>query len=213
MTFMRHSFVAIISSVTLLLWSACASYKLGTHGTLPFESIYIVPAKNESFAPQAQALVSAQVREAFIKDGRVKVLSSIESADVVLELTLSDYDRNVGARLRADTVAARTVNLGLTASVSLFEAENGVPVFELRQISQTTTVHSDNPYAGSTRQQQSYIQAEHNAMERLARGIARKITDEVLSPWPTHKEASATQAAKEAVDIQATTAVTETVTE
>ncbi len=194
-----------LSLIIVALFSGCASYKLGSHGTLPFETIYIRPAVNESFAPQSQAIISAQIREAFIRDGRVRVLNKETEADAVLDVTLTDYERQAGARSRVDTEVARTFRLELTAEISLYNANSGDFYFESRRLEQSTSVYSDNPYATTTAQKQGYVQAEYNAMSRIARGIARQITDEVLSPWPSRKEEAIAIAADEAESVEAAT--------
>ncbi|MEN8663107.1 MAG: LPS assembly lipoprotein LptE [Lentimonas sp.] len=198
----RSTFLYGLSLLAIAFFSGCASYQLGTHGSLPFESIYIRPAVNESFAPQSQAMISAQIREAFIRDGRVKVLSKESEADAVLEVTLTEHERQAGARLRTDTESARTFRLELSAEISLFNVNSGDFYFEGRQLRQNTSVYADNPYATTATQAQGYIQAEYNAMTRIARGIARKIADEVLSPWPTHEEEAITLEAKKAETIE-----------
>jgi hypothetical protein len=168
--------------------SGCASYKLGSHAELPFKSIYVRPATNESFAPQAQALVSAQIRQAFIRDGRVKIVSDESTADAILEVAITDYETRSRARQRNDTVTASTYRLELTAKISLFNANAGDFYFQDREIVENSGIYADNPYATTTRETQSYIRAEYNAMTRLARGVARQVADEVLSPWPTRDE-------------------------
>lgn len=193
----RCTFLSGLCLLTIALFSGCASYNLGSHTEIPFESIYIRPATNESFAPQSQALVSAQIREAFIRDGRVKIVSDESKADAVLEVTITEYDRSSGARSRADTVSARTFRLSLKTEISLYNANAGDFYFQDRQLTETAGVYSDNPYATTTNERQGYIRAEYNAMTRLARGIARQITDEVLSPWPSREDERASAIAKQ----------------
>jgi len=204
----KRTLLASVSLLTLCLISACASYKLGTHGSLPFKSIYITPVKQESVAPQAQAIVSAQIREAFIQDGRVRLVSSEEDADVVLDIKLMGYDRRAGARFREDTQFARTFNLTLTAEVDLFDNRSGDFLFSERELSEAISVYSDNPYATNETEQQSYIQAERNAMGRIARGIARRIADQVLSSWPTREDELAMHEAEKAAKLKEAAAET-----
>lgn len=194
----RRLFLIGTSLITLALFSGCASYKLGAPTELPFESIYIRPASNDSFAPQVQALVSAQIRETFIRDGRVKLLSKESDADAVLSVNLTNYERNAGARNRQDTVSARTFNLTIHAAISLYNANQGDFFFEERNVSEDASVYGDNPFvdAKDFEQRQAYNQAEYSAMTRLARSLARQITDEVLSPWPSREEEAGTPTAE-----------------
>lgn len=177
----RRIFTALTALVTLAILSGCASYRWGTGSELAFESIFVKPASNDSFAPQAQALVSAQIREAFIRDGRVKIVTSEEKADAVLLVNLTDYARNPSARSSVDTEQARDFELKLTAVISLYDQANGGYHFERRMIEESTNAYTDNPFSDEV--VDSYQQAEYQAMPRLARDLARKVADEVLSPW------------------------------
>lgn len=173
----------------LALWVAsflggCKSYQLGHPTELPFKSIYIQPAANDSFAPQAQALLSSQIREAFIRDGRTRLVTSEEDADAVLLINLTEYDRSAAARQSADTAVARDFDLNLTAEVSLFDQNKGDYYFQKRELQERSNAFADNPYADRTDvRTQDFLQAEYQAMPRLTRDLARKIADEVLSPW------------------------------
>ena len=173
--------IGLVSIVVLSLLNGCANYHLGSSAEIPFKSIYIKPATNHSFAPQAQPIVSAQIREMFIHDGRVKLVTSEEEADAVLYVDLTKYDRSAGARNSQDTVRANDFDVRLTAEASLFDRSNGVYLFKERSVQATTNAYIGNPYSDS--EIISYKQSERQALEQLAREIARKITDEVLSPW------------------------------
>jgi len=166
-----------------LSFSGCAHYRAGTGAELPFESIYIRPAENDSFAPQAQALVSAQVREAFIRDGRLKVLADESEADAVLLITLTEYDREAAARFGDDTVEAQAFDLELTALVSLYHAGQGDFLFANRSVSERKLAYVQDLYDEDPGENQGFVQAEYQSMPRLARDLSRRIADEVLSPW------------------------------
>ena len=88
----RAGILAMIAIFTVALISGCKSYQLGNPAILPFESIYIKPVTNDSFAPQAQAMLSTQIRDTFIRDGRTKLVSSKQAADAVLIVNLTKYD-------------------------------------------------------------------------------------------------------------------------
>ena len=178
---LARTLMGLVSIVVLSLFNGCANYNLGSSAEIPFKSIYIKPATNHSFAPQAQPIVSAQIRETFIHDGRVKLVANEKDADAVLFVDLTKYDRSAGARNSQDTVVANDFDIRLTAEASLFDQSKGVYLFKERSIQATTHAYIGNPYSDS--EIISYQQSERQAMEQLAREIARKITDEVLSPW------------------------------
>ncbi len=176
-------YTRISLTVTLLLslFSACASYQLGSPAAIPFQSIYLQPVANHSFAPQAQAIVSAQLREHFIRDGRVTVVATEEEADAVLFVDLTEYNRSAAARNSNDTVIANNFDVRLKAHISLFDPSTGAYLFRDRSIDASTSAYIGNPYAAN--QTIAYQQSERQAMTQLARQISRQISDEVLSPW------------------------------
>lgn len=197
----RRTILACLSLIALSLLSGCASYKLGAPSELPFESIYIRPAANQSYAPQAQALLSSNIRQAFIHDGRVKVLSSEEAADAVLEVTITDYIRRTAARRQDDTVGAATYNATLVAELSLFDANKGDFFFKKREVQERNNLYFGNPYTATATDPVGFSKAEFDGMPILTRGLARKIADEVLSPWPARKVAPQPVVAEDAAEV------------
>jgi len=174
--------VALLFFVVLGLFSGCASYQLGAPAELPFKTIYIRPTSNDSFAPQAQAIVSSQLRKQLIRDGRVQLVSNEAEADTVLAVNLAEYRRSSGARRSTDTVVASDFIISLTADISLYNPSKGDYFFEDRRLTGSTKTYTENPYETGLRTQ-AYQQSEYQAMPLLARDLARIIADEVLSVW------------------------------
>jgi len=175
---------ALVTLFALCLFGGCSAYKLGSPAEPPFRALYIRPADNDSFAPQAQAIVSAQLREAFIRDGRIKLAASEAAADAVLTVNLTVYNKQIGARNSDDTLLASSFDLSLGSTISLYDQNKGEYLFKNRMIQDNTTTYVENPYADpGALNTQTHIQSEYQATALLARGLARKIADEVLSPW------------------------------
>jgi hypothetical protein len=184
-TFCRLSLPAFLALACVGFFGGCKSYQFGNATELPFESIYIQPVANESFAPQAQALLSAQIRDAFIRDGRTRLVTKEADADAVLIVSLTEYGRQAAARQSEDTVVARDFDLTLAATVSLYDQNKGDYYFSGRILEERSNAYADNPYAANPAISgtQGFLQSEYQAMPRLTRDLARKIADEVLSPW------------------------------
>ena len=91
----------------------CSHYRLGTGSRPAFTSLRIEPVANRTALPQAEALVSARLREAFIRDGRVAIGSG---GNVTLSVSLTDYRRDIAAVREGDTGLARKFNLTLSAA-------------------------------------------------------------------------------------------------
>ena len=81
------------TAILALAVAGCSNYRLGTGSRPAFASLRVEPVVNRTSLPQAEALVSARLREAFIRDGRVP-LGSAKSA-ALLAVTLSDFRREV----------------------------------------------------------------------------------------------------------------------
>ena len=176
--------VAMLALFALAFASGCHSYQLGNPVELPFESIYIKPVTNDSFAPQAQTLLSTQIRDAFIRDGRTKLVINSEAADVVLIINLTEYNRIAAARQSDDTTSAASFRLVLAAEVSLFDQNKGGYYFQKRMIRESSSAYVNNPYATpATAQTQDFLQMEYQAMPRLTHDLSRLIANEVLSTW------------------------------
>jgi hypothetical protein len=180
----RASIVTILVFFTSAFISGCKSYQLGNPTDLPFDSIYIKPVTNDSAAPQVQALISSQIRDIFIHDGRTKLVTSREAADAVLIVNLTEYNRRAAARRSVDTKVAASFALILTAEVSLFNQNKGSYYFQERIVRKSSSAYLNAPYDTTvTSQSQDFLQSEYQAMPRITRDLARRIADEVLNPW------------------------------
>lgn len=181
---MLRGIAMLFSALAFVFCVGCKSYQLGHPAELPFETVYIQPVKNDSFAPQAQALISSQIREAVIRDGRITLVADKKNADALLIVTLSDYTRRGAARRQTDTAVSTNFDLTLEAVVDLYDQKNESFLFKGRQHRARTSTYLDNPYnAAGAPATQSFIQSEYNAMPRIARDLGRKIADELLSAW------------------------------
>lgn len=170
--------------LALLALSGCQSYKLGHPAELPFASIFVEPAQNQSFAPQAQAIVSAKVRQAILRDSRVKLVSDREKADVVLQISLTDYQRIAATRDSRDTEVALDYDLTLHAQLSLRDQINGSYLFENRRVEARRRAFVKDIFApAAAPDTQGFVQAEYQAMPGLAEDLADAIANEVLGAW------------------------------
>lgn len=171
MPFMLKLKITIVFLAIIYLLNGCASYQVGS-GALPFTSLYVEPARNDTYAPQAQALLTEQVIQALLRDGRVRITAR-EEADAVLSMTLVDYDRNLVATQSNDTARARGYDLSLTAQLDLKNASTGKAYFEGRQLSVTASAYTDG----------GLQPAEYQSMPTLTRRLAEQIRTEILSTW------------------------------
>lgn len=162
--------LSLIALTLCVLLSGCASYKLGS-SDLPFKKLYVEPARNDSYAPQAQALLTEQTMQALMRDTRIK-LTDKENADAILSIMIAQYERRLSATQSTDTARARSYDLHMVAHVSLTDA-NGEAYFKNRTIESSQIAYSDS----------GLQPAEYQSMPALTRKLSEQIRTEVLSTW------------------------------
>jgi len=170
---MRPGLIAGWLVAIALLAGGCSHYQLGTGGTLTFQRLYIAPVANETELPQAVALVSTQIRESLLRDGRVILVASPDDAEAVLTVTLTQYAREVATVLPGDTGLARKFNLNLEARCTLRDLRSGAALFENRILSSQRQVFTDS----------GQLQAEYQTLPLLATALAESVRNTVLDVW------------------------------
>ena len=153
--------------------AGCANYQLGTGTTQKFSTLFIAPIASETLIPQAQALVTTQLREAFIRDGRVTLVNSAPAAEAVLQVTLTSYDRAVSVARSDDTGLARRFNVTLRARATLTDNRTKQIYFDRRPLAAERGVFTDS----------GLIPADYQALSLLAEQLAGEATHAVLDTW------------------------------
>jgi len=169
---MRVSFLFCLAG--LLFLSGCANYRLGTGGKVSFQTLYIAPVVNESNVPQAVALVSTQLREAFLHDARIILVNTPEEADATLTIHLVKYDRELATRDTSDTGLARKFDVTLHANATLRDNRDNKLIFENRKVDAVRQVFTD---AGQQ------LQAEYQNVPLLAETLAKNVRSATLDVW------------------------------
>ena len=164
---------AAVMIAVLLANSGCAHYRLGTGSTLPFSSLYLEPVANHTLAPQSQAIVSARLREAFLRDARVQVVNSAAGADATLTLAITGYRRDIATVREDDTGLARKFNVTLTVTGTLRDNRAGKIFWEKRTVTATREVFTDS----------GQLQSEYQVVPLLAETLAPRILHLVLDQW------------------------------
>lgn len=170
---LRPGLIAFAIFVGLFTATGCANYHLGTGATPSFHTLYIEPVANQTLLPQSQALLSTQIRESFLRDGRVTLVNSPELADATLAITLNDYHRDVAAGRADDTGLARKFNVTLGAVCTLQDRRTGRPIFSQRSVQAVREVFTDS----------GQLQAEYQTLPLLAETLAAKVLHATLDVW------------------------------
>jgi hypothetical protein len=149
----------------LLSMAGCSRYHLGFPvKDASFKTIYVAPAINKAFVSQAQSTLTRQVREEILRNGYLKLLGKDE-ADVVLEMTIVQYGRSIGAVYESDPDTAKTLSLNLTVVCSLKDTKKGRYLFRDQSVSYSLSI-SANDYAQCI---------EYQRLPQLTREVAKKI--------------------------------------
>lgn len=150
----------------------CTSYKIGPAAALPFKTLYVEPARNDSYAPQAQALLTQQLIQQLLQQHNLTLKSSPQS-DATLHVTITDFDRDVSATQQIDTALARSYRVTLTAQCDLIDNKSGKVYFKNRSVSATIDSFVDDGFQPS----------DYQNMPTLTRKLAEKIKNTVISTW------------------------------
>jgi hypothetical protein len=157
----------------VVLGPGCSHYRLGTGAPLPFQSIQIDPVANHTLAPQLQPILSARLREGFIRDSRVQVVNSGSAADASLSLAISGYQREIATVREGDTGLARKFNVTLSVTGTLRDTRTGKVIWESRTFTATREVFTDG----------GQLQSEYQVVPLLAESLAPQMVRAVLDQW------------------------------
>jgi hypothetical protein len=155
-----------------LLLCACAHYRSGNGSELPFRTIYVAPVGNDSFAPQMQTILSAQVRQKFLQHPHIKLANNSDS-DATLTITIVHFGQSVATTMSNDSIRAKSFAINAKASCSLFDNKKGVYLFE----NYIVEVNMDSRTEGD------YQRNKSQTIPQLSLKLAEKISDAVCNPW------------------------------
>jgi hypothetical protein len=149
------------------LWlTGCAGYQLGpVNGVAAGEkSVTINPFINQTLEPRLTDAVTSQMRQELQRDGTYK-LSSKGDADIVVNGTLTSYQRQEVTLVSSDVLNVQDFRLSLTAHVVARDRATGKEILNQPVTGYTLMrVTSDLP------------SAERQVMPLLAGDLAKNIT-------------------------------------
>lgn len=184
---LRHFSAVAALLFALLALSGCGTYQLGTEGKLSFQTLYVEPIRDSANLPQATGIFETQIRQALLRDGRIQLVNSADSADAVLRVDLRNFNRRVATARRDDTGLARSFDLNLVAVCTLRE-HSGKILFDRRSIEATREIFTSNAPSETGPNGQvifvsQQLQAEYQTMPLLAETLADRIAHAVLDVW------------------------------
>lgn len=166
-------FRLLIAALAILGLAGCAGYQLGTGSVPKFATLFVAPVKTEALVPQARAELTTHVREAFIRDGRVRLVNSPAEADAVLEIVVAGYHRDVAVTRPDDTGLARRFDITLQARASLLNNRGPQPWFTDRVLEARRGAMTDD----------GLVPAETQLLPILGETLASEAVHAVLDTW------------------------------
>jgi hypothetical protein len=181
-----HRFAAFaLLAIGLLLGTGCSHYRLGTGADRPYETIFIAPVDTNGLIPQSAAIFTTQLRESFIRDGRLRVMNTPEEADAILTVKLGGLRRDRLTALPGDTGRSRKIGLELKASCTLAATKGGKAWFTDRPLLVERQIFSEDGTGPTTATivPVQQVQAEYQIVPQLAEPLAAQVRSAVLDTW------------------------------
>jgi outer membrane lipopolysaccharide assembly protein LptE/RlpB len=174
-----------LSFLALLFTSACSHYRLGTGVQRDYESIFVAPVDTNAALPQAAAILTTQIRETFLRDGRLRVVNTPDEADAILTVKLGRLRRDKLTSLPSDSGLARKMGLTLEATATLRDQKGEKTWFADRHLSVERQIFTDD---GSTSgpaflEPVQQTQAEYQLVPQLGEALAAQVKGAVLDTW------------------------------
>lgn len=168
-----------------LLVAACSHYRLGTGVERDFDTIFIAPVETESVLPQSSALLATQIREAFLRDGRLRVVNTPDEADAILTVKLASLRRDALTRLPTDTGLSRKFGLVLDSHATLRDAKGEKTWFADRLVRVERQIFTDDGSAAGPTflQPVQQTQAEYAIVPTIGEALAAQLKSTVLDTW------------------------------
>jgi len=116
--------------LAVLVFPGCGTYQLGSMLPSDIKTIYIPTFVNKTEEPMIETEITRSVMQEFQKDGSLKLASTPESADVILNASIVKYTLVPVAYDSQKTTTAQNYRLYLTCSIVVTRRTNGKVVVE-----------------------------------------------------------------------------------
>ena len=158
-----RTFLALCAAA---LMAGCAGYQLGPTGgqTAGERSVQIVPFVNRTTEARLSDAVTTALRKELQRDGTFR-LATRDSGDIVVNGSLTRYERREVSLVADDVATVRDYNVSLTAQVTARERGTGKVLFD-QPITSYTLIRVSPDLSNTERQ----------ALPLLATDLARRVT-------------------------------------
>jgi hypothetical protein len=119
----------VVYFVTLVLISGCMPEMPGSNTSLEFDKFYVAPAQNDSLAPQAQALLTRNIRTKLANHSGWSIAVSPENA-AVLEIANLDRRESIATLRSDDTLRAKSFDMTMSVICTLSNSKTDRVYFQ-----------------------------------------------------------------------------------
>jgi hypothetical protein len=158
-----------------LLFSACAGYRLGNIGGEAIQgvrTVYVPMAKNESYSPDLQVVVTNAILRRFDADGTLRTSDS-DHADAELEVVIRRVSREAIRPEVLDPLATAQYYVRIEAEATLIN----------RRLGQKTLDHVKVDGRTSYFTQKDMVEAERQALPLAAEDLAKNLVSLITEGW------------------------------
>jgi hypothetical protein len=164
--------VSLIAVILLPLISGCMHYSKESCTAFGFDRVYVDPAENDAFAPQAQAMLTEQLRMRLAIHPGLQLAQSPKNAAVV-RVTIIGVERMSASVRDSDPSRAKSFDIAMSLLCSLIDEKTGRFYFKDYTLSDSVECLTYGDYR----------EAEHQIMPQLTAKLASKIYEIVCNPW------------------------------
>lgn len=172
---------ALTVATALFIVGACSHYSPINQERFPYQTIYIDPVNNNSFAPNVQVLLDTQIRKKLLESGKLKIAKSLEQADCQLFIRLENYQRAPIGRSSKDPGRIDALNTQLTAIVSFYDNIQGRYLIKDYPLQASERIFFSDENTGAALIDTK--EAEYRALPKTVDQLTDSIAQLILLSW------------------------------
>ncbi len=155
-----------------LMLSGCMGYRLGGGRPENVETVAVAPVVNRTAEPAIELQVGHALRQRLQFDGRLKVANDPETADAVIETTLTDYTLTpIAFRSELRTTPSQ-YRLRIAGEARLVDRETG-------EVLSTSSSYGEALFAF----QSDLTSSKRDALPMAASELAKFMVDDLVEQW------------------------------
>ncbi len=180
---MKTKILGLAAALAALLLNSCAGYKLGSMLPPDIQTVYVPTFINKTKEPLIEIDTTQKAIQEIQRDGSLKVASK-ESADAILQVTLTDYSLTPVRYDTQHTTQTKEYRLWLTANLVLKRAKDDKVIVDRPMVRGQAVFEVLGDLTSS----------KLIALPLAAQDLARNVIATCVEEWPSKEPAPATPA-------------------